>query len=290
MHLPFAEKSGSLPDSRRWLKMSAVAVSILLAFGLFGPTAGAVEDNPMVDRWEFDIGSLFMGTDTKVRLDSTVLGVGTEIDLEDDLGFDDSGSELRLEGAYLIGHRHQLRLGYFRMPRDAATTIRFDINWGDETYPVNADVAGHFDVTFWEFGYEFWMLTRERTALGLGLSLSWAQVEAGIGLEGSEISAEDDWSTDVPVPTIFLELRQNLVHRLDLEGELGYMSLAPLSGYDGDVWKAALALEHQTWEHVGFGLRYSIDAYSVEKEEEDLLGWKLDLDIQGFQVYLHLVF
>jgi hypothetical protein len=280
----------SKENNHRWLITAAVLTMFMMVAGIGSPTAKATEENPLVDRWEFDLGGFFLGSNTDVTLYSKLLETGTKISLEDDLGFDSSGTSFHINAAYLIGKRHQLSLGYFKLDRDTRQELSFELEWGDETFPVDAIVTGYFDTSFLELGYEYWMVAGERTALSIGLSLAWTRFETGLGLEGVEGSIGSDLKTDVPVPTLGLQLRQQLVHRLILNAGLGYMTLNPLPDYKGNVWRTYLGLEHRTWDHVGFGLKYSFDRHDITKEEGTALDWDIVSDISGFDVYLHFMF
>ena len=277
-------------SNRRCMITAAILTMFMLASGIAGPTAKAVEDNELVDRWEINLGGIFLGSTTDITLYSNVLGEGTTISLEDDLGFESSPTSIHINAAYLIGRRHQVSVGYFKLDRDTRQELSFELEWGDEIFPVDTVVTGYFDTTFLEFGYDYWLVTKERTALSIGLSLAWTTLEAGLGVEGVEESLGADLSSDVPVPTLGLKLRQHLVHRLILNAGLGYMTLSPLPDYKGDVWRTYLGLEHRTWDHVGFGLKYSYDRYDISKEEGTALDWDLGFDISGFEVYLHFMF
>ena len=278
------------PTNRRWLITIAALAIVLLAAGTDSLATMADGDNPLVERWEFDLGGFFLGSSTDVTLYSELLEDGTSISLEDDLGFDSSGTTFHINGAVRLGRRHQFSVGYFDMPRNTTEQISFDLEWGDETFPIDSTVTGYFDLKFVEFGYDYWVVTKDRTALSLGLSLSWITLKAGLGVEGVEDSIGTDLSSDVPVPTLGVGLRQHLFHRLILNAGLGYMTLSPLQDIKGDVWRSQIGLEHHTWEHVGFGLKYRYDVYDITKEEGPLLDWDLGFDLSGFDVYLHFMF
>lgn len=268
----------------------AVLTMFLLLAGIGNPMAKADDDNPLVDKWEFDLGGFFLESKTDITLYSNVLEQGTKISLEDDLGFDNSGTSVHLNAAYRLGRRHQFSAGYFNLNRNTTQQLGFELEWGDETFPIDTTVTGYFDMTFLGFGYDYWMLTRERTALSIGISLSWIQMEAGLGIEGVQGSIGTDLKSDVPVPTIAMELRQLLVHRLRLTAGLGYMTLSPIPDHKGNVWRSHIGLEHHTWEHVGFGLKYSYDTYDITKEDGTLLDWDVAFDLSGFEAYLHFDF
>ena len=50
---------------------------------------------------------------------------------------------------------------WFSATRDATRTLEEDIDWGDETFPVNARVKGEFGFDIYELAYEYAFLRRD---------------------------------------------------------------------------------------------------------------------------------
>jgi hypothetical protein len=73
-------------------------------------------------------GWYFPIQDTNVRLDGPgPLGLGTEIDLEDDLDLKEDVSSYRIDAEWRFFDRHRLNFSFFDLSRDATSTLNKQI-------------------------------------------------------------------------------------------------------------------------------------------------------------------
>lgn len=254
-------------------------------------TAAADWEPRVIDRWELRLGSYFGGLDTTVRLDTNREINGTPIDFEEDLSFDDSAVLPRLSLALLLGKRHQFRLGYYQLDREASGSVDEEFEWGGIVFPIDFGYRGSVDVRFLEASYTLYFVAKDETAFGGTLGLIYLDASAGLALEafGIGVGAEAEYQTDVPVPQIGLTLRQMLPARFVLSGDVTFVSVSNLDDLSGDLWNGNIALEHRTFKNFGFGLAYTLTSLGLESEREDSPG-ELDFDIGGFQLYLRFGF
>src|SRR5687768_6622652 len=84
--------------------------------------------------------------DTSVRIDPGTLDEeGTRIGFEQDLGLDDSDTVEHFSLRWRPFQRHELSVSWLSAPRTGFATIRREIVFRDEIYPINADVTTAFD-------------------------------------------------------------------------------------------------------------------------------------------------
>ena len=268
------------------MKKTVIAVTLLMALTAVSAQAGvSVDESKVLDRWTFIVGGFLTGLDTNIRLDSPNGNFGTTINLEDDLGFSNSESVPRLDLAVILGKRHQISLGYYKTDRDSSTTLTREIEWGGETFPISADVGAFYDTEFLTLSYTYWFYSSETTALGVTGGLTGASLGAGIGVSllGQGVSAEDDISTDLPVPQLGFSARTYLGKKFVLNGALGYIAFN-LDDWEGSVATALVSAEYRAWKNFGFGLGYSYSDYDVDALSADFLG-KFQYTISGFTLY-----
>jgi len=268
------------------MKKTLIALALLVAFSAVDAKAGvSVDESKVLDRWTFIVGGFLTGLDTNIRLDSPNGNFGTTINLEDDLGFSSSESVPRLDLAVILGKRHQISVGYFKTDRDSSTTLTTDIEWGDETFPIGIDIGAFYNTEFITLGYTYWFYSSETTALGVSGGITQASVGAGIGVSllGQGFEAEDDLSTDVPVPLLGFSARTYLGKKFVLNGVLGYISFN-LDDWEGSVASALVSVDYRAWKNFGFGLGYSYSSYDVDALASDFLG-KFEYTISGFTIY-----
>ena len=96
----------------RWLGVTGAAFVLLVS-----ALAAHAEDRR--ERGAILLGSFITDRDTETRLDSDA-GDGTDLDLEDDLGFETSTNVLRVGGYYWFGKRSRVDVAYFDLSRDAS--------------------------------------------------------------------------------------------------------------------------------------------------------------------------
>ena len=268
------------------MKRIALVLALLIAVFATSSRAGVtVDQSKVLDRWTLRIWGFLTGLDTDLRLDSPLGGSGTTINLEDDLGFSSSESVPRLRLGLILGKRHEISGGYYKTDRDSSTTIQEEIRWGDEVFPIDLDVAAFYNTEFVDLAYTFWFYSSETTSLGITGGLVYASIEAGVGVAGigPGIDAEQDISTEVPVPQLGFSLNAYLGSRFVFSGNLGYIAFN-LDDFEGDVATATVAIEHRTWENFGFGLGYGYTDYDIDTLTTEFLG-KWQYNVSGFQIY-----
>jgi hypothetical protein len=269
--------------------MKRIALSLALLIAVFATSVSAgvtVDQSKVLDRWTFRIGGFLTGLDTTVRLDSPTGREGTSVNLEDDLGFDSSLSVPRFDLGVILGRRHEISGGYYKTDRDSTTTLQRDIEWGDETFPINIGIGAFYNTEFVNLAYTYWFYSSESTSLGVTGGLVYASLGAGVGISavGQGIGAEEDISTDVPVPQLGFSVNHYLGKRFVFTGNLGYIAFN-LDDFEGSVASATVGVQHRTWENFGFGLGYGYTGYDIDTLAADFLG-KWEYTVSGFEIYL----
>lgn len=277
----------------RVTSMRIAAILVLLLGVNTIPIARAAEEiPPLIDHFDIKIGGYFTSLDTTLRLDVNSEDLGSLVKFEDDLDFNKTHTVIRISAAMLFKERHQLQLGYYGLDRSSSDRIEEEIEWGDETFPVNADVKGFFNLDFIELSYTYWALKKEKTALGVNLGLVAVGLETGLGLQGEGeqgFSTETDVNTDVPVPLIGAQVRYAIIPRLLLIGKGDFIYVNSLGDYSGTVFFLGGGLEFRAFEHVGFGLFYDYGHLDVQAQRQVLTG-EIDYTMQGVEGYIRFNF
>lgn len=270
------------------MKKSGVVLVVALFFAVATAHAGgvSVDESKVLDRWKFRVGGYLTGLSTDIRLDSPIEGEGTTISLEDDLGFSSSEGVPRLNLAFIIGKRHEISAGWYKTDRDTSTTITEEIDWGDETFPINATITGFYKTEFIDVAYTYYFYTSENTSLGITGGLVFSNLSAGLGLAVEDIGGEveEDLATDIPVPQLGFSVNTYLGKRFVFTGTLGYIAFN-LDDWEGSVATGLAGVEHRTWKNFGFGLGYAYSSYDVDTLDPGFLG-KFKYTIGGFELYV----
>jgi len=270
------------------MKKLTVVLALLISFSAGTAYAGgvSVDQSKVLDRWTFRVGGFLTGLSTDLRLDNPITGdEGTSISLEDDLGFSSSESVPRLNLGLILGKRHRILVGWYKTERDSSTTITEEIEWGEETFPIDVTVGAFYNTEFLNFAYTYYFYTSETTSLGITGGLVLANLGSGVGIKlaGLDFDRKNDISTDIPVPQLGFSVNHYLGKRFVFAGTVGYISFN-LDDWEGSVATAIAGVEHRTWKNLGFGVGYSFADYDIDTLAVDFLG-AFKYEISGFEFY-----
>lgn len=244
-------------------------------FGVVGPTgarAQALDD----DYW-VQLSGYWARIDTDIRVDAdAVPGSGTEIDLEDDLGFDDreflpaAYAGVRLGGGFSVAGE------YFALKRDTTHTLARDITIEDVTYPVNASVTAGFDTDVYRFVVG-WAFVR-RPGLEVGAAIGVHATDFGVSFEGEGriggASAQIQRRREnlfAPLPTVGMFAALEALPGVTVGGRVDYLSLS-IDDYDGRLINARASVSYRITSHLGVGAMYRHVDYRVDVGKENVSG------------------
>lgn len=238
-------------------------IAALSMLALFALTVAPVMADEMVS---LKVGYLTLSPDGEFAVSNGF--VGTKVDMEDDLGFDDS-EEFMAEAAVQLGS-FRLTAGYLPLKFSGSGNVADPITFGDQTFSgrVDSDV----DIDLYDLGLTWYLLNFDDlpVRLQLGPELSVKYIDADLNMESSSIGKESE-SVSAPVPTIGLRGRVGLSDFLGLVGRVGYLEYDDNSFLDADA-----QLEFSPLPLVGIfaGYRY----FDVEVDESDVF---LDVTFDG---------
>jgi len=209
-----------------------------------------------------NVGGHFAGEDN---------GSGTNIDIDEDIDFDDSNS-WTAEGAIQFGN-FRLSAGYLPMDFSGKSTLSDAISFNGIIFPANNKVKGDIDLDFYDVGLTLYLINFDdlpvRVQLGPEVAAKIANVDIRLKDETTGIS--QDVSGVGGLPTIGARGRVGLADYLGVVGRIGYMA------YSGNsVTDAEIQVEFSPIPLLGIygGYRY-ID---INVDESDV---EIDVQLQG---------
>jgi hypothetical protein len=235
-----------------------------LAIGLIGLSASplAADDKPnlLVDPFQLSLGTFILDFDPTVRLDGEAQ-TGTPVDWERTFGGGDV-TRFRIDGSWRFHDRHKLRASWFNYSRTRSAVIDQEISWGDEVFPVDAEIRSKFDFDVYQLGYEYAFRRRESHELTASVGLHVTDLSASLSARGSvdgapgEASAETGSAT-APLPVIGLGGLWALPNDLWLNATAQYFYLST-GDYRGRIqdYRLTLTWQPRTWLGVGIGYDY----------------------------------
>lgn len=266
----------------------------ILVASCAGP-AFAGDTGPLDETFAFTLGSYFMSSDTRIRVDEfDGMGIGTEIDFENTFDMGDD-TVFRLEGDWRFTPRQALHLMYFDSNRSRSKNIESEIEFEGETYPVGADVKADFDFSIIELAYSYSFVRREDFDLAASIGIHNIDfkfaLRADVLLPGNTETArlEKDASTDTPLPVIGLGMAWRISGDWYLQARAQYFQVE-YQGIDGSLQDYQAGVLWQFADHFGVGVAYNLFNLDIEADGADNFSGKLDWEYAGPQVYLRAAF
>ena len=272
----------------RWPICAAVLLGSSVA-------AQAGESGLLDERCSLALGTFFMSSDTSLRADAFTTGeIGTPFNFEDTFQLDDE-NVFRVDASWRVGSRHLLRAMHFESDRSVSNVIDRDINFGDETFPIDAQVRADFDFDITELAYEYVLLDHDNYQLGASFGIHNAGFRIGLSADvnspggDATVKIAEDVRTNAPLPVIGLQGRWHIAGDLYAQAHAQFFKLA-FGGYEGDLQDYEAALIWQVTQHVGVGAAYSTFVTQVETDDRDHFEGQLRWRYSGSQLFMRMSF
>jgi hypothetical protein len=245
------------------------------------------------DRWGLDFGWFASSFNSQLRLDSEELGIGTTIDMEDDLGLDSNRGDFRFQGYYRFNPRHRIQLGYTRWKRTAERVIDREIQWGDQIYEVGAQVSTDMQADWYKLAYKYSFVHNDSVEVGATFGLSTydlqAKLEASASVEGGGSGERQTESKSfiAPIPVVGMSVDWHMSRSFTLVATSEFFD-ARVSGYDGTMTDNLVGLDWMLSESIGIGAAYNIVSLRVSHDADADVAVKYSYD--GAFAFLKLRF
>ena len=259
------------------------------------PALAGEGGNPMLNaRIGLLGGAFFSFIDTNLRLDASDGDFGTEIDVEELLGMDDTKTTPFGGLWWRITPRHRLSAEYFELSRNGHVSATRDIEWGDVTFPVGASLDSHYRWKVGRVAYRYSFVNDGEKELGLALGLHIAEVAAKLSGEVTAGDAGVRFSTEsgevtLPLPNVGLvgayAFNDRLAASLDATGF--YLSVDDLTGW---IVRADASVTYHPFAHVGFGAAYSLFNVSYEDKSDNGHRFRAEQLFHGPRIYAVVTF
>ncbi len=232
--------------------------------------------------------------DTKIRLDSRELGIGTIIDLEDGLKVDkETGSIFRLDGFYRFNREHRVEWSWYGSKREGVSEIiGTELQIGDEIFEIGDIVESKTRLDVVKVGWSWSYINVEpyEFYIGAGLNINNSKLSfkntlsSGGGTELEEFTADGT----LPLPTLTFGGRINFSEDWMLKVRYELFALS-IGDYDGRLQQSHLHFEHNTFENIGFGAGVTNYMFNVEAEDDEYLG-EVESTYLGLFLYMKTYF
>jgi len=196
---------------------------------------------------------------------------GTELDMEQDLNYEDSQGFIG-EAAFTLGS-WRLALSYLPLLFEGENRLSKDISFNGKEFPIGTVVASKTQLDIIEGALAWHLVDMDDgpARLQLGPELAVKYVDAELSMESKAVGPKESISEQIPLPTVGLRARVALGDLFGVVGRLGYLKYQQDSLLDYE-----LQVEFSPLPMVGLfgGYRY-IDM------KLDTSGISIDASMQG---------
>ena len=200
------------------MRQHAIGLLSLLLVPASGIVQASDPDNYWMnsDRFAVSIGSFIIDNETKFRL-SPDIGIGTTINLENDLQVDSSQSELRIDAHYRFAARHRLGFSYVDLSRDGVATTQRPLFIGNEIYLPGTQINSDWGFEIAKIAYTYSFYQNPTTELGFTAGLFGINFDVDIVSEDGRREGEDEL---LPLPVIGIKALHRLAEKWTLEAHM----------------------------------------------------------------------
>ncbi len=258
-----------------------VRISLLVAACLLATGSPAEQSNHWIDedKFKFSIGAFITDYDSEFRLTSSILGRGTTLSFEDDLGLEESNEVIRLDGHYRFSPRHRLEFSYFDLSRDGKIVTTRPIIIEDTFFPRGSTLSTKFDyrVLKLAYAYSFWQTEKFDLSASGGLYT----FDVDIQVNSADGKQEGDAGT-APYPMFGLHLDYRLTKEVYFSTSFEYFVIND-DDFEGELTDIRIGIEYRPFENIGFGLGYNATTVFAEDTGSDD---EFDYEYDGILVYI----
>ena len=257
----------------RWLGVTGAAFVLLVS-----ALAAHAEDRR--ERGAILLGSFITDRDSDA-------GDGTDLDLEDDLGFETSTNVLRVGGYYWFGKRSRVDVAYFDLSRDASKRIDETIEFGDKIFDINTVVTAENDLSIFKIDYTWAAVSRDRGYLGLVGGLYVGDISMSLS-EPTLGTAESD-SVTAPLPVIGLRGDYYIGEHFTLRGAAQWFGIE-VDDVSGTLRDMYIGADYGFGKRMAVGLAYNRVSMGIEVEKPSGFDGRVDWGYDGYLLYFKMDF
>ena len=278
-----------LYESKRWSRTVGIVILVAAALATVTPAEAQRDYQPLFDKFNFRVEGSWVGLSTEVRLDSKTLGKGTTLSFEDDLNLGSGMAIPSLAFEWQIARKHRLGVRWQDISRDSSAQALTEIQWGDETIPIDADITLAFDTTQFYIDYTYFPWVKDRWAAGFGIgfrvmdissTLTWEEQVIGGGSGTAEGTA--------PLPYLYFEYRRLFSDHWRFATGLGWLYIE-VGDIKGGQWIARASIEYLLGKRWAFGASVNLASIGVDWEGDEFLG-RFDSDVNDISLFARIRF
>jgi len=270
-----------------------VSSLLALAAGCLGQVAHAEVDRAL-DDISISVGAFANNSSATLRADGALLGSGTPLDFDRDLGQGGTKALPYFDVTWRPWEHHEFEFSYFSESNSQTSTLSRNIMFNGKEFIVGSRLASKFSVDAGSITYRYWAWTSDDAAFGIFGGLQWysisLDVNGTVGITGSDGgvtqtgSASAKVSSTLPDPSLGLSYRYQMADWARLVADGGGFKIK-VENVDATLYNARVGVEFYPWTNFGVVTQYTYNKIEADVERTNFLG-NADIRFSGFQVLL----
>lgn len=226
-----------------------------------------------VEKFKLTLGGFLPVTNTSLQVGVKGGFEGTNINLEKDLGFDNTQFTFLANFQWRISRKSRINLNYYNIPHSATHTLDKDIIFKDDTFHVNSTVNSFFNTAIYQVSYGYAIVAKPNYEVGVLIGTHLVGGKAGISVNGNNVgtSKSTDFGFTAPLPDLGLWGGYAFNNRLAVNLELDYLSLT-VGDITGSLFDYNLLFTYRLIEKLDISLGYSGLNFKVTAEKKNATG------------------
>lgn len=251
---------------------------MLLLF-IFGITQTYCQDSTQlkkapwfVQRFKVSAGLFIPVNNTNIKV-GTDGGEGTDIDFEDDLGFEKVSPTFYGDFQWRLSHRSRLDFTYYIVNRGSSYTLDKDIVFGEDTFHINSNVRSYFNTGIYRVSYGYALFAKPKFELGLIGGFHIVGAKAGISFKGDNlnVAANSNFNVTAPIPDFGIWGGYEISKSLAINAEADYLGVT-IDNITGRILAYNILLSYRIIEPLHVAVGYTGLNCKIEAERDILNG------------------
>lgn len=231
---------------------------------------------------------------SRLRVDPQGVGIGTVIDLEDQLELERDITVFRIDGYYRLNRAHRFEWTWYEQNRDGYTTsIDDEIEIGDIVYPVDFAIRSEMNLSVLKASYAWSFINTEKYEFFVGGGLNIRDITTRFSGTGTVLGNTDTRTYDdgdrLPLPTLTAGMHYNVTDRIRLRFRLESFAIR-IDDASGRWLDNSLLVDYTIGEKVGIGGGVSLSNIRLRSDSDDGYDVESESGQGGLMMYISAKF
>jgi len=227
------------------------------------------------DSFTFSAGLADFNLDGTVRSGEN----GSDIHLQDDLGYGTSETLWSLGFKWRITEKSHVSLSYFNIQQENQTTSSKTINWGDLQFDAGTAIGSNFDLSVLRAFYGYSLYKTEQAEFGIGGGFHFMDLETQLAGQASINNASKSFKVQtsdvsVPLPNLGIYGAYAFTSKWYVNAYADWLAV-DIDEFDGYLVGGGINLQYQAFKNAGIGLGYQ---YFETNYDVDTSNWTGNID------------